>query len=120
MCENVFSKWSDNIIWIPKEYITREMCLKAVKDDVKLSLYIPEQYYEDAEFIELRRCKGSKDGNDSCDDDIEFIENCYDCHKVVCYNHHSKCSECIGFGETRCEECSEDCTTILCKYHYLY
>ena len=118
MCENVFSEWSGSIYIIPEEYKTREMCLKAVKDDVRLSIWIPKRYYEDAEFIELRRCKGSKDGNDSCDDGIKSLKNCHECHKVVCYKHTIHCNECAASGMTMCKECSDEITTIVCEYHY--
>ena len=94
------------------------MGLKAVKKDVTESIFLPEKYFDDAEFVELRRCKGSKGDDDECypdaDKDIQcLLENCCICKKVVCPRHRSSCNTCRIEGETRCKDCIYDEYTVV-------
>ena len=59
MCLKAFEKYA-SLEYVPEQYITREMGLKAVKRDFTESIFLPQKYFDDAEFVELRRCKGSK------------------------------------------------------------
>ena len=85
------------------------MGLKAVKEDVTESIFLPEKYFDDAEFVELRRCKGSKGDDDECypDKDIQCLEKCCICEKVVCLWHRSSCNAC---GRV-------ECTVVMCSDH---
>ena len=122
MCLKAFEKYA-SLEYVPEQYITREMGLKAVKRDFTESIFLPQKYFDDAEFVELRRCKGSKGDDDECypdvDKDIEcLLDKCCICKKVVCPWHRSSCNTCRDFEETRCKDCIEEYTSlVLCSDH---
>ena len=122
MCLKAFEKYA-SLERIPEQYITREMGLKAVKRDFTESIFLPQKYFDDAEFVELRRCKGSKGDDDECypdaDKDIQcLLENSCICKKVVCPRHRRSCNTCRRVEETRCKDCIYDeCTVVICSDH---
>ena len=109
MCDMYFNEYK-SLKPIPEQFITLEMCKKAVSLNVNQFEYVLEKYSKDQDLLKLVTCEVCGAGYD------EKTKKCNECGKVVCYDDSHGCVRCsIDCDIVYCSNCCTECTVIMCN-----